>query len=980
MAIAYGTISAASLLSMQYPPPLLPKPGKDNVRLQKLLKRTAKKKTSAQASQTPAPFRSCLSPVNEASPDLEHSDTSTPPKTPETPINFYNTPQAQRFTVRPLYQHVASPYPQRAAYGRLGTMSPQTVADPLNSSSLQVSPISPFAGSAQMSGDVTSLGQVDQLVVSAVSRPAFSITESALRAVESTKSQLSSSYDTPFCPTLAAAAGSSQFKFINSGPPSYPTAAVIQPLTVLMPLAKSRSPRPTFKATETSKSPKPMFDVPQIRMYTASTSYYETSRTPPVYDSSGLTAIGGTISQTKTQTEMIIDVTPTTPEPQRKTPTLVSTTPALDTKRATPTSEIKGPTPTLEIKRATPTSEIRVKTPTYDFEKSRITAGRPRTPGFQAARATTPVFEISKPNPLLFAVTSVTVEPKKTSKSKTTELPDTLLNGDIHTEMTFATKQDEESVIKTKSESDSAPGLVPSVPVGSLTSSSTEKTSQVSAYQRPKTPTFEAARLMSTSPAYKRPKTPTFGTPRQGVSPVASQRPKTPTQGSQKSSYRGLTPAEYAAYGGIKTYSPAFGIASSTITTQEGDKPKEDVMVDSKTPSRDLSVKEEATKEVSTVKEALTAINKAEQNVEQLVSIPSIVVSQASESPVTMTTQETRRITNQFDAKQEVTAPSKALKAHAEDKTEMAELQKVETADNKTNMKTSESSKISDPDPLKAVKKLFSKNKAQTTEQVVLTEKKSYDSKQRDQEKPPSITQAEPQSLKTRSVAPELPINTQAAKPDAESKEKAHLVSAVIPESGKRESLETLPVAEPVLKVLQKPKGLKNKPSGWSRLKKHMVVEQEEPKFPEAGSEKEVAGQERSEVKKEDKMLKDEPRGHDENPPNDAPKATKMWEAVLFQMFSSKENIMHQIELSKNEKDTEKKKEKTEEVKEIPSFAYRLPVLLFSPKFDAKRLKEAASRPVTKISTVFEMGLIGRKGKEEEPKDFNRKARGFAAS
>uniref|UniRef100_A0A3B3ZRT9 Proline rich 33 n=1 Tax=Periophthalmus magnuspinnatus TaxID=409849 RepID=A0A3B3ZRT9_9GOBI len=172
--------------------------------------------------------------------------------------------------------------------------------------------------------------------------------------------------------------------------------------------------------------------------------------------------------------------------------------------------------------------------------------------------------------------------------------------------------------------------------------------------------------------------------------------------------------------------------------------------------------------------------------------------------------------------------------------------------------------------------------------------------------------------------------------------------------------------AEPLLKAMQKPKGLKSKMSGWSRLKKHMVVEQEEPKFPEMGVQKESTVSDNTtqpkvvEEKAEEKV-EDKPASESQASDRDSPKATKMWDAVLFQMFSTKENIM-------------------DEPVEIPSFAHRLPVLLFSPRFDAKKLREAASRPVTKISTVFEMGLIGRKGKDEEPKDFNRTARGFAAS
>lgn len=86
MAGNIANAAQAGLLSQQYPPPLHPKPGKENVRLQKLLKKTAKKKAATQALQPSVPFRSSLSPVNEASPDLEHSDHSTPPKTPEAPL------------------------------------------------------------------------------------------------------------------------------------------------------------------------------------------------------------------------------------------------------------------------------------------------------------------------------------------------------------------------------------------------------------------------------------------------------------------------------------------------------------------------------------------------------------------------------------------------------------------------------------------------------------------------------------------------------------------------------------------------------------------------------------------------------------------------------------------------------------------------------------------------------------------------------
>ncbi|KAM8818931.1 proline-rich protein 33 [Rhynchonycteris naso] len=54
------------------PPPLLPKPGKDNLRLQKLLRRAARKKmVGGGPSAPPGAFRTSLSPVSEASHDQE---------------------------------------------------------------------------------------------------------------------------------------------------------------------------------------------------------------------------------------------------------------------------------------------------------------------------------------------------------------------------------------------------------------------------------------------------------------------------------------------------------------------------------------------------------------------------------------------------------------------------------------------------------------------------------------------------------------------------------------------------------------------------------------------------------------------------------------------------------------------------------------------------------------------------------------------
>lgn len=1007
MSVVYGTIHQLGLFSQQYPPPLLPKPGKDNLRLQKLLKRTAKKKASTQTSQSATPFRSSLSPVNEASPDLERSDHSTSPQKPETTPRLNSIQQPPRFTVRPLYQHVPSPYPQRAAFDRAVRMSPPTAATPSCTYSHQITKTSLSSASNQFSKVLASPGEAKQSLPYS-SMPEVSIQTTELETFTESQAGL----------RLAPYVGIPHSKITSSGATQHPVPVgqpVVRPLTVLTPLIKSKSPRPTFKATEPSKSPKPMFEVPQIRMYTASTSYYETSRTPPVYDTAGLTAIGSIVPQSKTLAETKQEVltaseirggkaTTTTMQPPlldvapgRKTPTsevkgaapkaeVRRVTPTLETLRVTPVSEIKRATPTPNIettrptqtaehKTTTPTSEVRVQTPTYEFLSSR----RPKTPAYHISRAATPVFEISRPNPLLFAVSPITVDPERSRSPqtistvstslpslnlKTTELPETLLNGDVHSDVTPADNSIKQSITKSKSESDLTRRVTSVSAVGfqrAVTPISVSSTQVATAYQRPKTPTFEASRLLTTSPGYKKQKTLPSS-----ISHVAFQRPKTPDSLKSKSAYHGLTPAEYAAYGGIQPYSPAFCIITSVTPTQDEVKVEKEV---SKQSSHEAIVKEQSLVEISERQDTTTCEEKLEQSHVKAfssVTVPVIVVSTPSDSTGTISLQDPCTATSPVAA----TATQKMPKAVAVPSENQKEKTKV-TTKTKTKDSLLESG---DQDSLKVVKKLLSRGKVQTDEEKAKSDVKADKSVIIEPKTP--VTQIKHECSKSESAEPTLPIEAPSTKSTENNKNNTEPCSADKPD--KKGTNDSPAAAASLHNVMQKSKGMKSKASGWSRLKKHMVVEQEEPKFPETGSQAEIRGQDQS----EEMRLEEKPSGQDEKlatpKDTDTPKATKMWDAVLFQMFSSKENIMHQIELSKSK--DEKNEEKSNDQKEVPSFVFRLPVLLFSPRFDAKKLREAASRPVSKISVVFEMGLIGRKGKEEEPKDFNRKARGFAAS
>lgn len=217
--------------------------------------------------------------------------------------------------------------------------------------------------------------------------------------------------------------------------------------------------------------------------------------------------------------------------------------------------------------------------------------------------------------------------------------------------------------------------------------------------------------------------------------------------------------------------------------------------------------------------------------------------------------------------------------------------------------------------------------------------------------------------LKTKAAPTEVPA--------AESSTKSATSTASSTADNKSVTAET---SSSERKAALKPKGLKAKLSGWTRLKKHMVVEPEEPKFPELQADS--GGSSEKQVSEEPPA--EQPATQEVVMNNEGPKALKMWDALLFQMFSTKERIMHQINASAD--DPEKKKSpKDHQAGEVPSFVSRLPILLYSPKFNARKLKEAAEKPLTKIAAVFERGLIKRKSQEDERKDFNRTARGFSS-
>ncbi|XP_037995666.1 vegetative cell wall protein gp1-like [Motacilla alba alba] len=165
------------------------------------------------------------------------------------------------------------------------------------------------------------------------------------------------------------------------------------------------------------------------------------------------------------------------------------------------------------------------------------------------------------------------------------------------------------------------------------------------------------------------------------------------------------------------------------------------------------------------------------------------------------------------------------------------------------------------------------------------------------------------------------------------------------------------PKAEPAPSSGEAPRPPGTSASGWHRLRRHLMVQPDATNFPESKPEK--LGQEegnkedaaQADIKQDCMLVKS--------------KAMRMWDAILYQVALSKEK----------KQQAEEKKPQKEESFFLPR---RLPILLHKPRFDARKLKELAAKPMTKISTVFEVSRFRPKGAEEHTKSFNRTASGWS--
>ena len=382
-------------LSQQYPPALLPKPGKDNARLQKLKKKRTKKKGSL--SQTPVPFRSCLSPVNEASTDLEHSDQSSPSRTPESA--YIADSSLSGFPLGSLFDHSAFPRPQSSPCGQTGSFSPQPYTTQIRASEELVAPLyecssllfddeAPFMMPPSASPAPSPPEQLPALPLHSAFN--LNMTPSSHRSVTTVSSATvlqSSPKISTHSLTLSPAAP-------NCGPGPAPSqVADLPPVPVLLSLSNNQTPFvPSQRETNATLKDSPQTQMSSWIARSTSNGNLAPNQMPSEITASKISLV-----------EAVKESKPDSPQ------TRIYTSKATFYEISKPPSmqDLTVINPTYQGASLSSTNRDKTNVPVLKTDQkmsvTRTQSGRPKTPSCRPSQVSTPTFEISKPNPLLFA-------------------------------------------------------------------------------------------------------------------------------------------------------------------------------------------------------------------------------------------------------------------------------------------------------------------------------------------------------------------------------------------------------------------------------------------------------------------------------------------------------------------------------------------------------------------------------------------------
>ncbi|CAG5848928.1 unnamed protein product [Menidia menidia] len=572
-------------LSQQYPPPLLPKPGKDNARLQKLKKKRAKKKGSL--SQTPIPFRSCLSPVNEASTDLEHSDQPSPPKTPDSV--YVADSSGSSFPYGSFYDPSGSAFPslQTSPHGQSGGPPSQPHAPHFSTFGEQVAPlyecssflfddVSPFA----MPPLTSAPSAVAEKVPAQCLPPAFKLNMTS-------NSQGSVTTDSPVAMLQTSPKISTHSLTLSSVNPNCgPTPSQVTeppPVPVLLSLSSTHAQpfNPSQRETNTDLKDSPPS---QTSSWTARPS------------SNGSCALRQMSSEITASKISLVEAAKETRAEAKQA--------KIYTSRAT-FCEISKPFSAQDLTVVDPayrgsslSSTYREKTgisvisTDQKLSLTRTPSGRPQTPAYTKNGISTPVFELSKPNPFLFAETPVFNSSHDFQKpASLTELPTPKLAGQSSTateEWTQAAFDhaasskhinyyQEREIPNTRrstinlSLSNPEPGLENTTgydfPVLKPTDPKARaEISEGKASSLPKVPSFFSAPKtfnpapvitmqapLSPRPVFPGHRPPVLEARKSLTCLLESQMSLATSKPKSRSTYYGLTPAEYVAFGGIRS-------------------------------------------------------------------------------------------------------------------------------------------------------------------------------------------------------------------------------------------------------------------------------------------------------------------------------------------------------------------------------------------------------------------------------------------